>query len=357
MDTSLDFAFGDAIYFNIVVVGIFLAFFFVLNGEYAVNRWMSGIFLVFGLHFANLLLLQYVEFSHFGFVFGLLYGPLVLQFILGHSSNHEKRMLFHFLPSGLLLVRIMIQNWMKIDTSTGEIRFLTFFVFAHLLCYLVYSYFKTAKLHRIWLQTRAITQTKRINLIQMLLAAISLLYLLAIVNLILDNLPESIGRAIALSIASLILLCMLGLIYMGLGHPYIFRPITDEEELIVSAMGKKYKGSVYTIQDCETCSEILVSLMEKEKSYRQPDISLGQLAKESGFSPRLVSQAINECLEQSFFDFVNGYRIKDAKNQLKDKDRRVSEIMYDVGFSSRSSFNVAFKKHAGTTPTQFRAAN
>ena len=58
-----------------------------------------------------------------------------------------------------------------------------------------------------------------------------------------------------------------------------------------------------------------------------------------------------------FFDFVNEYRIKKAMEMLSDtnkKDLTVLEILYKVGFNSKSSFNTAFKKHAGKTPTQFR---
>ena len=56
-------------------------------------------------------------------------------------------------------------------------------------------------------------------------------------------------------------------------------------------------------------------------------------------------------------DFVNEFRIKEAKSILKDPSKKeftVLEILYEVGFNSKSSFNTAFKKHTGLTPTQFR---
>ena len=57
------------------------------------------------------------------------------------------------------------------------------------------------------------------------------------------------------------------------------------------------------------------------------------------------------------FDFVNEFRIKEAMNILKDTSKSkltILEILYEVGFNSKSSFNTAFKKHTGKTPTQHR---
>ena len=59
----------------------------------------------------------------------------------------------------------------------------------------------------------------------------------------------------------------------------------------------------------------------------------------------------------TFFDFINSYRIDDATEILADLDNNkvtVLEIMFEVGFNSKSSFNTAFKKHTGFTPTTYR---
>jgi len=94
--------------------------------------------------------------------------------------------------------------------------------------------------------------------------------------------------------------------------------------------------------------------MKEEKPYKKYNLSIDELSQISDIPPRYLSQIINELLNKNFFDFVNNYRIEDAKEQLKNDKKRVSEIMYDIGFSSRSSFNNSFKKYVGTTPSQFR---
>ncbi|MNR66287.1 DNA-binding transcriptional activator FeaR [compost metagenome] len=62
-------------------------------------------------------------------------------------------------------------------------------------------------------------------------------------------------------------------------------------------------------------------------------------------------------MDKHFFDFVNEYRIEKAKEILKDplqKELTILEILYKVGFNSKSSFSSSFKKYTGKTPTDFR---
>ncbi|PLX12007.1 MAG: AraC family transcriptional regulator, partial [Marinilabiliales bacterium] len=70
-----------------------------------------------------------------------------------------------------------------------------------------------------------------------------------------------------------------------------------------------------------------------------------------------LSLLINHDLNQHFFDFVNGFRIRKAMEMLSDENKKkftVLEILYDVGFNSKSSFNTAFKKYTKLTPTEYR---
>ncbi|MCY4334687.1 MAG: AraC family transcriptional regulator [Litoreibacter sp.] len=72
-------------------------------------------------------------------------------------------------------------------------------------------------------------------------------------------------------------------------------------------------------------------------------------------SDNYVSQVLNEKIGQSFFDFVNSYRVKEAQTRLLNSDETILAIAYDIGFNSRSSFYTAFKKGTGQTPTAFRS--
>ena len=92
-------------------------------------------------------------------------------------------------------------------------------------------------------------------------------------------------------------------------------------------------------------------------SFRWLELTLDQLAGQLSMKAKLLSQVINEVLGQNFFDFINRYRIQEARRLLTnpvDPKVTVLEILYEVGFNSKSSFNTLFKKYTGLTPTEFR---
>jgi AraC-like DNA-binding protein len=101
----------------------------------------------------------------------------------------------------------------------------------------------------------------------------------------------------------------------------------------------------------------LREFMQTEKPWLNPDLNLEELAVALGQKPKVLSVVINETLGQNFFDFINHYRIDEAKRLLTnpvDKKTTVLEVLYHVGFNSKSSFNTLFKKYTGLTPTEFR---
>jgi AraC-like DNA-binding protein len=97
--------------------------------------------------------------------------------------------------------------------------------------------------------------------------------------------------------------------------------------------------------------------MEMGRPWLEPDLTLEQLAAQLKLRPKLLSQAINEGLGQNFFEFINTYRIEEAKRLLTDPaDKKITvlEVLYAVGFNSKSSFNTVFKKQTGLTPSEFK---
>jgi AraC-like DNA-binding protein len=102
--------------------------------------------------------------------------------------------------------------------------------------------------------------------------------------------------------------------------------------------------------------ERVTTLIETNRPYLDPSLSLADLADQLAMTARELSELINRSLGLHFFDFVNGYRVEYAKTLLNDSPKRsVMEILHASGFNSKSSFNTAFKKHTGLTPTAYRA--
>lgn len=99
----------------------------------------------------------------------------------------------------------------------------------------------------------------------------------------------------------------------------------------------------------------LKNYMENEKPYLDPELNLQKFALHLNLPEKQISQLINQQIGKHFFDFVNEFRIRDAKNLLEEKkDFTVLEILYEVGFNSKSSFYTAFKKETQQTPTAYR---
>jgi AraC-like DNA-binding protein len=107
-------------------------------------------------------------------------------------------------------------------------------------------------------------------------------------------------------------------------------------------------------------SEILArvrALMEEEKPFLDPDLSLASLAGEAGLAPGELSRVINGAAGANFYDFVNAYRVEEAKRALSDPAhdaRSVLDIAYGAGFRSKSTFNQCFRAATGITPLEFR---
>lgn len=101
----------------------------------------------------------------------------------------------------------------------------------------------------------------------------------------------------------------------------------------------------------------LVHYIKTEELYSDPDLTIFDLAKQIDMPSKDLSVLINKKLKQHFFLFINNFRIEKAKELLHDPEQNnltVLEILYDVGFNSKSSFNTAFKKNTGMTPTEYR---
>ena len=107
----------------------------------------------------------------------------------------------------------------------------------------------------------------------------------------------------------------------------------------------------------EEIAKKIINLMESEKLYQEPELTLQQLADKLQLLPYQVSQAINEGMKKSFYDLVNGYRVEKAKNLLmdvKNKNYTILSVGFEAGFNSKTTFNTVFKKFTGLTPTEYR---
>lgn len=97
--------------------------------------------------------------------------------------------------------------------------------------------------------------------------------------------------------------------------------------------------------------------MKTKKPYLNPELSLEMLAADVNLSAGYVSQIINKKEKSNFYDFINHYRVEEAKELLAStrfNHYSLLAIGQEAGFNSKTTFNTSFKRHAGVTPSQFK---
>jgi AraC-like DNA-binding protein len=122
---------------------------------------------------------------------------------------------------------------------------------------------------------------------------------------------------------------------------------------------KKYEKSRLTPERSERYLGKLLNFMGTERPFMDGDLTIQKLAEKLSIPAHHLSQTINERLGQTVSDFINSYRVEEAKKKLLDpalKHLSVLGIAEEVGFNSKSSFNSVFKKHTNMTPSEFRNA-
>jgi AraC-like DNA-binding protein len=148
-------------------------------------------------------------------------------------------------------------------------------------------------------------------------------------------------------------------LYKALNNPGLFRNIDSKLKLVSDIILEEKKIEPEVLKENDSNEELLKlkNFMEEEKPFLNPSLTIQDISKQIEIPVRELSVLINHQLGQHFYDFVNTYRIENAMAILKDSSKSkvtILEILYEVGFNSKSSFNTAFKKHTETTPTSYR---
>ena len=148
--------------------------------------------------------------------------------------------------------------------------------------------------------------------------------------------------------------------YLGLKQPVVFQvdknKRNDAKRSNKDDTVKYAKSSLDTGMSTSLLFELL-EMMKNDKPYLDGDLNLPQLSKQIGVSPNYLSQVINEQLNQNFYNFINYYRVQEAKWLMSENLQNQPSIIMIAelsGFNSKSAFYKAFKFHTDMTPSQFK---
>lgn len=131
-------------------------------------------------------------------------------------------------------------------------------------------------------------------------------------------------------------------------------PLNDEDKGKAKEKEKAVRVASLDQISMAQIADALTLVMQNDKLYLKEDLSLRNLSEIVGVSENYISETLSQYLTTNFFQFINGYRIDHAKSLLMNTDQNIGDIAFAVGFNSKSTFNAAFKKTTGKTPSAFR---
>jgi AraC-like DNA-binding protein len=357
--------------------GFFLALvlFTQQRGNRRANRVLALLILLFSLRLVETVgywTKYLLEFPHFWLTtasFSFLFGPLLYfyaRFLTAENLKPGKRELLHLLPFALYLgwlvsfyrlsgdVKLrMLQKILAVENPTLPWPYFILFLLqiSHMLLY-TWLTLRSLKAHSQSVKGNGISLEKiSLNWLRRLTIGFGSFVLLTLMYVIWLQLGFPYSRGVD----ALVLIAVAGQIYI-IGYMTLRQPEIFSGTLALKN-APKYEKSALTPARAEVFLANLLRVMETEKLFTNSDLKLQDLAQKLEIPAHHLSQIINEKLGQNFFDFLNQYRVQEAKKYLTDPEKQpytILSIALEVGFNNKASFNTAFKKHTGMTPSHFR---
>ncbi|MFK7922374.1 MAG: helix-turn-helix domain-containing protein [Bacteroidia bacterium] len=251
-------------------------------------------------------------------------------------------------------------SFLEQNSSMLEIRFNHLFIHVQIALYIAATFLLLRRVRKIYLENYAGASLESIHWLFQLTLALSFFYIIALIkNIFKFSAYPDISEWLKIGLFIFELLIISWYLFKALNHPSLFRKIDSKLKLLKSIISEE-KKSAHLAAEVQTYDDELRKLseyMSEQKPFLNPSLSIQNVSDSIEIPTRDLSLLINHQLGQHFFDFINTYRIEEAMAILRDEtknDVTVLEILYQVGFNSKSSFNTAFKKHTSTTPTAYR---
>ena len=340
------------------------------------------IYLASSVYFATGLIYKYPHFFGVGYQTPWIFGPLVYLYAVSASDRSwrfNRRALIHFLPVFVMIVlaspyyvmsgadKIAAYERWRVGAIPTPIRMLDPLKYVSGIGYTAATVLYLRR-HRRRIED-SYSNTARVNLIWLLwlAAAAGSIWLLATALRVAD-----VGSGLRdehISLAMALLVYAIG--YLGLRQPEVFRyetaeyriPVRDgkqavvQDALVVEPDAPRYDRSGLGDREATRLKESLVALMDADHPWKDSELTLADLATRLDTTPHKLSEVLNAEIGLTFYDFVNGYRVREVQRRIQAGDARTLKILalaLDAGFASKSTFNQAFKKHTNQTPSDFR---
>ena len=366
INTSLDsfnFYFLLAVFQGVVLAGLIL-FAKPLNKP---HLYLALLLLVFSLSLLHLALAQSIHAFNAKYPipmdFSLAYGPLAYLHVV--SIKNPRRKLFlgdlvHFLPTllidGILFSIFFIYAGTNMTWAYANLEIIQTVALGITLLSLMQLCLYTIATYRKLRQDR--DELKEFLKIRTWLNWLLFSWVCIIVFLLIV-IPTSLFNIEKLDENSFMLYnpfgIIMGLCIYGLGYLYLLKYRKTVDTYIDRMQRFKFSE-----EELEHRKQLLLEMLETQRSYKDPAISVTKLAQQLGWPVNDLSFLINEAFRTNFNDWINNYRIEVFKELLRHPENRKYSILglsQEVGFSSKASFYRAFKKVTGVTPSDYLKSN
>ncbi|PWB26221.1 helix-turn-helix domain-containing protein [Flavobacterium sp. HTF] len=360
-------------------ISLFLAFFLVtVKTKYKISNYLFAAFLIVTAIDISGPLFELVSDgpSNLGMLritLSFLQIPLFYLYVLSVCFSDFKfklKYIIHLFPF-LIVNIILLPRFYAVDLASKinfiinrqsrvELQFTHILFHLQTVVYLVAVFMLLRKAKKLYLENNAGTNINSYNWLFQFTSVLSVLYLIVMFKNIFkfsDYLYISESIKIVILVLELFIICWY--LYNALNHPDLFRNIDSKLKLVSDIVLEEKNNEPAAVNETAYNAALskLKQYMVEEKPFLNPSLTIQDVAVAIEIPVRDLSLLINHKLEQHFYDFVNTYRIENAMDILKDAAKSkvtILEILYEVGFNSKSSFNTAFKKHTGNTPTSYR---
>ena len=341
---------------------LFAGFLWAHRGASPFNHGLLALFnLLLGLHFLNMFLIEtgVVPFN-LSACFAILYAPLLYLFVRSVIQPHHPlsgRDPWHALPL-LLGIIWAVSDYRRRAAGLSPGNWITLPILLQMAVYLIFSIRYFRQYREIVVDTRSSIGMVRQRMLRFFLIMFALMMAGVFLEFWFSRFGlETLQNLTVIFIFTNVLALISGFMLMGLRNPGMFRSFAEEEVGVAREKRLKYQASTLSQADGDGYLARLRAYMADSEPYLEPNLKLEDLASRLDIPMRHLSQVINQRLGMNFFDFINGYRIEAVKAKMTadpEGDRTVLEMMLDAGFHSKSSFNAAFRKVTGTTPSRYR---
>ncbi len=286
-------------------------------------------------------------------IYLFLYGPL-LYFYSKHITfldfKFKPNYLVHFIPFiAVLAIAILTE-----EQVSQTILYIAYAI--HILCYIFACFWELKKYKKVLMDNYSQLEWLNLRWLRWTLILFSLIVLVDGIQMVSILIIQKVLRLEV--ILFLLVLAATNLLYFNV---YI-RPIESRtgfnfEDLKLSTSMTHRKRLNTSLLENKVLIDRLNNHLNSGASYKNPQLTIGLLAEEIDIPKRTLSELINDHYDQNFVDFINTQRINCAKQRLlnpTDPNETILEVMYEVGFNSKSSFHKAFKKKTGSTPAEYK---